>query len=112
MREFTPGEGVSHVGEFDFTDTPDEAELAAQKAEEAKKKKPEVAGVMAKIKERLNRGSEPKIKTTRDITELSDAGIKLEQDKLDEARKKIQLADGTGEVPLSEKDMLDVENQN
>jgi hypothetical protein len=106
-------EGISPVKDFDVTDSPDEAELAAQKAEAAKKKKPEAANLMAKVKEGLEkrglgRGSKPEIKTIRDIPELSDAGMVLDEKKLAEARKKIQLAEGTGEIPLSKEDLLKV----
>ncbi|TSC84324.1 MAG: hypothetical protein G01um101413_619 [Parcubacteria group bacterium Gr01-1014_13] len=86
---------------FDVSDV--EAEM------KAKKKQPEAVGLMARIKEKLGRGSKPEIKTTKNIQELSSAGILLDQQKLAEARKKIQLAEGTGEVELSEEDLEEVE---
>ena len=83
-------EGISPVKPFDVSDV--EAEMEAEK-----KKKEKTMG----------RGSKPEIKTTRDIKELSDAGMVLDEKKLAEARKKI--AEGTGEIPLSDEDLEEVE---
>lgn len=79
---------------FDVTDV--EAEMAAKKAKED-----------AERKRALARGSKNEIRTTKDIKELSNAGIMLDQKKLDEARKKI--AGGTEEIPLSEEDLEEIE---
>lgn len=87
-------EGISPVKPFDVSDM--EAEMAAEK-----KKKPEAAGLMARIKEKLSRGSKPEIKTAREISD---------QEKLAETRKKI--AEGTGEIELSEEDLEEVKEEN
>jgi hypothetical protein len=84
-------EGISPVKPFDVSDV--EAEMAAEKKAKAPKQ-PEVAGVMAKIKEKLGLGSKNEIRMA-------------DEKKLAEARKRI--AEGTGEIPLSEEDMEDIE---
>lgn len=74
---------------FDVSDV--EAEMAAEK----KKVKPEVASALQTVRELGQEASKEK------------AGWEA---KLAEARKKIELAEGTEEIPLSEKDIEEVED--
>lgn len=85
-------EGISPVKEFDVTDV--NAEMAAEKKKKEKT---------------LGHGSKSEIKRTKDIAELSRAGKVLDEKKMAEARKKIQMAEGSGEVELSEEDIEEIE---
>ncbi len=76
---------------FDTSDV--EAEMAAKKSKE--------------IKKGPDRGSKTEMKKPEDIPELSSDLLveDTEEEKLAEARKNIQLAEGTGEIELTEEDL-------